>query len=364
MHCSGDDGRLGQGVLGLYEDGKGNLWAGVPNGLWRWKPGAPKFYSLTGEPDGIQGICEDADGTLLIGWKSGIYRFVDGKTDAYPRRRGSPQFPAKEIFRDRDGGLWIGTSGRGLVHVHQGRTDVLLPTDGLSGESVRTLFEDREGNIWVATNAGLDRFHDFAASTFAVSQGLSSATVGSVLASRDGNVWLATYGGLNHWRQGQFAIPSTGSSTGTINGQKPGSLFQDDRGRIWVSTFRGFGYLQNGQFTSMSGVPGGNVLSIAQNVAGNLWVDNEQVGSFVCRRQTKSNKFLLQNWAIRTMPASWLLIVGKAVCGLVFLEEVSPIFLAARSVRRTPLPTGSARDASVTFTSMTREYFGSPRRGP
>jgi signal transduction histidine kinase/ligand-binding sensor domain-containing protein len=278
VHCSGDDGRLGQGVLGLYEDGKGNLWAGVPNGLWRWKPGAPKFYSLTGEPDGIQGICEDADGTLLIGWKNGIYRFVDGKTDAYPRRRDSRQFPAKEIFRDRDGGLWIGTSGRGLVHVHQGRTDVLLPTDGLSGESVRTLFEDREGNIWVATNAGLDRFHDFAASTFAVSQGLSSATVGSVLASRDGNVWLATYGGLNHWRQGQFAIPSTGSSTGTINGQKPGSLFQDDRGRIWVSTFRGFGYLQNGQFTSMSGVPGGNVLSIAQDIAGNLWVDNERVG--------------------------------------------------------------------------------------
>ena len=278
VHCFGDDGRFGQGVLGLYEDSKGHLWAGVPNGLWRWEPGVPKFYSLPGAPDGIQGICEDADGALLIGWKGGISRFVDGKTDAYPYRGASPQFLAKVILRDRDGGLWIGTSGRGLVHVHQGRTDVLLPTDSLSGESVRTLFEDREGNIWVATNAGLDRFHDFAASTFAMSQGLSSATVGSVLASRDGSVWLATYGGLNQWHQGQFTIPSTGSSTGTINGQKPGSLFQDDRGRIWVSTFRGFGYLENGQFTSMSGVPGGNVLSIAQDMAGNLWVDNEQVG--------------------------------------------------------------------------------------
>ena len=40
---------------------------------------------------------------------------------------------------------------RGLVHVHQGRTDVFTKSDGLSGDMICSLFEDREGDVWVAT---------------------------------------------------------------------------------------------------------------------------------------------------------------------------------------------------------------------
>jgi len=41
VQCFGEDGRFGLGVFGLYEDSKGNLWAGAGRGLWRWKPGPP-----------------------------------------------------------------------------------------------------------------------------------------------------------------------------------------------------------------------------------------------------------------------------------------------------------------------------------
>ena len=36
VHCYGHDGGFGIGVFALYEDSKGNLWAGVKDGLWRW----------------------------------------------------------------------------------------------------------------------------------------------------------------------------------------------------------------------------------------------------------------------------------------------------------------------------------------
>lgn len=68
----------------------------------------------------------------------------------------SQRFRAYRILRDRDGGLWIGTLDRGLVHYHQGKTDAFLEADGLSGDSVVALFEDREGNVWAATPNGLD----------------------------------------------------------------------------------------------------------------------------------------------------------------------------------------------------------------
>src|SRR5262249_50765585 len=112
VRCYGEDGTLGRGAVNLYEDSRGNLWAGVKEGLWRWRPGPPKFYPLTGASDGVQALGEDKYGTLMVGWKGGIYRFIDGKTEAYALPGPSlarRQFRAIRILRDRDGGLWIGT---------------------------------------------------------------------------------------------------------------------------------------------------------------------------------------------------------------------------------------------------------------
>src|SRR5208282_970230 len=282
VNCYGNDGGLSDMVAGLYEDGKGNLWVGVRNGLWRWKPGPPKFYSLSPAPNGIQAISEDADGALLLGWKGGIYRFVDGQTQQYSLLGASRQFRAHKILRDRNGGLWIGTEVGGLVHMHQGRTDTFSPIDGLSGNEATALFEDREGSIWVCTLGGLDRFRDFAVGTFSVKQGLTNDLVGSVLADRDGSVWIGTYDGLTRWDHGRITIPETGGARrdGKLNGSYANSLFQDQHERIWVSTLRELGYLENGRFASVKGVPGGDVLSIVEDTRRNLWVINEHVGLF------------------------------------------------------------------------------------
>ena len=287
FHCNGEDGFFGRAVFGLYEDSKGTLWAGVKDGLWRWKPGPPKFYSLPNEPDGIHAIGEDVDGGLLVGWRGGIYRVVDGEIERYSVPGTSRKFGAQRILLDRNGGLWIGTSDQGLVHIHQGRTDVFSPTDGLSGNNVFALFEDREGDVWVSTIEGIDRFRDFAVATLTMKQGLSNARVGSVLADKDGSVWLGTDNGLNRWDHGQLAIPPTGSAKrdGKLNGSLPSSLFQDDVGRLWVSTLRELGYLRDGRFTVVRGVPGGTVLSLAQDNEHNLWVINEHVGLFRISRE-------------------------------------------------------------------------------
>ncbi len=280
VKCYGDDGSLGRGVLSLFEDSKGNLWASVDSGLWRWKPGPPKFYPFPGESDSIQGFAEDDEGATLFDVRGGIKRIVDGKIEDYPLPGYVSDFKAHRMLRDRDGGLWLGTISRGLVHVHQGRTDVFSAPGGLSGDYVGVVFEDREGDIWVATNSGLDRFRDFAVAAFSVSQGLSSEEVGSVLADRDGSVWLGTFGGLNRWSNGQITFARTGGGKpdGKLNGLNPHSLFQDDGGRLWVSTLRNIGYLENDRFIPVSSFPSESGLAIAQDKAGNLWADNELVG--------------------------------------------------------------------------------------
>jgi ligand-binding sensor domain-containing protein len=202
VECSGDDGRFGSGVTSLHEDSAGNLFAGAVTGLWRWKPDPPKLYPMPDRPLEL----ESDNGALLISTRSGIRRLVDGKADAYQLPGPVGKYTPVRLLRDRDGGLWIGTNGQGLLHVHQGRTDLSTQSDGLSGDVIESLFEDREGNIWVATLDGLDRFRDFAIPTISARQGLSVAAIGSVLAARDGSVWLGTRDGLNRWNNGQTTI--------------------------------------------------------------------------------------------------------------------------------------------------------------
>ncbi len=110
------------------------------------------------------------------------------------------------LLRDRDGGLWIGTLDRGLLHVHQGRTDVFTQADGLSGDSLTSLFEDREGNIWVATLTASTAFATSPFPRFLSKQGLS--------VHRSARFWrpgMAVFGsalvdGLNRWNHGQITV--------------------------------------------------------------------------------------------------------------------------------------------------------------
>jgi len=271
--CYGEDGSFGRGVLSLYEDSGGNLWVGAFSGLWRWKPGPPKLYPM---PEPVLAVIEPDNGALLIAMPSGIRQLVDGKAKALPGVRG--QFNPSKMLRDGDGGLWIGTTDRGILHVHAGRTDLFARSDGLSGNDILSLFEDREGNIWVATSGGLDRFRDFTVPTISANQGLSNALVSSVLAARDGSVWLGTSEGLNRWNDGQITIYHERGGLPDDDGS--GSLFQDDRGRIWVSPRRGVAYFENGRFIPVSTVPGGYVHSIAGDRAGNLWICYQDHGIF------------------------------------------------------------------------------------
>ena len=363
IHCYGDDGQLGIGVFALYQDTKSNLWVGVSDGLWRWKPGPPMFYSLPGEVNGVQAISEDVDGTLLVGWKEGIYRFNNGKTELYSLSGISGQFDVRKIVRDRDSGLWIAaTWNRGLLHVHNGRTDVFSASEGLSGDSIGNIFEDREGNVWVCTIDGLDRFRDFTAATFTAKQGLSKPVVGSVLADKNGGVWLGTYGGLNRWDHGQITIPGTGSTRrdGMLKGVPPASLLEDNRGRLWISTSHELGYLEAGRFTSIKGVPGGPVLSIVQDTVGNLWVINEEVGLFRISRQNDVRQVQWSELGHNDHASVLAADRTQAGSGLDSSAAASPIFLMATSARPTQPLMGLARAASATFNWMMTERFGFP----
>src|SRR5271157_4817538 len=141
--CFGEDGVFGSFVWSLGEDSSGTLWAGAESGLWRWKPGPPKRYATPEARVGDMAV--SGDGQLVFGISgAGLRQLVGNKVEADPIRSAinpNALMPDRDVnsnklLRDRDGGLWIGTHDRGLIHVYHGRTGVFRKPDGLSSDII------------------------------------------------------------------------------------------------------------------------------------------------------------------------------------------------------------------------------------
>jgi len=295
VHCYAL-GVIGKGANALYEDSHEVLWVVGNDGIWQWRPGPPRFYHVPFGTFSVQDLGEAANGALLIPLPGRLARFEAGKLETQsPYPAPADKVEGVRLLRDRDGGVWIGTAGAGLVHVHNGRTDVFSQADGLSGNIVTSLFEDREGDVWVSTLGGLDRFRNCAIATYAEHEGIGTVPGwGSVVAAQDGSIWIGTQDGLRVWNHGEVTIYGRAGSYKSqsrtvwlpvryVSDPELGdhvfvSVFGDRAGRILVSTPSAFGHMENGRFVSMSGVPGGLVYSVDQDRQGILWIANRDKG--------------------------------------------------------------------------------------
>jgi signal transduction histidine kinase/ligand-binding sensor domain-containing protein len=292
LTCPGEDGGRGADIYGLFQDRSGTLWTGTANGVWRWTSGSPSSYQPLGQQqaNGIRAFGEDTDGSLLISYAGGLRRFVDGRAVlAYPFPSSIDAGDVRFLFRDRDRGLWAGTSSRGLLHIHDGVTDVYSKTDGLTSDDVSAVVEDREGTVWVATADGLDGFRESAVVSYSVKQGLSNDRVTSVLASGDGSVWVGTFDGLNRLRNGRVTAYRDGFR-GSIE-----SLFEDSARRMWVSTATDVGRLTDDGLVPVKGLPGGTMRAIVEDSHRSLWFAKPEVGLF---------RLVAGGFAVETIPRS------------------------------------------------------------
>jgi signal transduction histidine kinase/ligand-binding sensor domain-containing protein len=280
VQCYSENGAFGTFVWSLSEDNSGALWVGADSGVWRWKPGPPRRYAMPGMRVGD--LTTSDDGRLLIGiTRGGLKQIVADRLEVFPIKGATNrtallsdrEVNSNKLLRDRDGGLWIGRRDRGLIHIHNDRTDVFTEFDGLSGDISCSLFEDREGNVWFASSRGLDRFRDLPITEISTKQSLSSNSGSSLVAGTDGSIWVGTRDGLNRWRNGQITIfrKASGLPDDAIQ-----SLFQDDHGRIWAYTDHGLAYFNHNRFVAVPDLPTKEVFSMTGDRAGNLWLSGNQ----------------------------------------------------------------------------------------
>ena len=275
-------------VFRVFPDRQGALWFSTAQGLFRELGGS--VTDIGGRGKKAYQTYRDDNGNYWISADGGVFRVRGNALEAV-----ATDVTCRALFADRDGGLWIGTNGDGLIHIQDRAIQMYTTDDGLRSNVAMAALTTRSGKLWVATNcggiawfdgerfhplsdkdhradcayslaeedngdllvgtfgAGVFRLHDGVLAPFLNTPALPGNTVPGILNTHDGTLWIATTRGLARLRDGQLRIYTAADGLSGIN---VWTLMKDRGGTLWASNATGVDRLVGDRFSSAIRRPG------------------------------------------------------------------------------------------------------------
>jgi signal transduction histidine kinase/ligand-binding sensor domain-containing protein/CheY-like chemotaxis protein len=240
------------------------------------------WTSAEGLPqDSAYSILQTRDGFIWFGTTEGLVRFDGTRFTIFDKARISAlKYNAViALLEDRrDGSLWIGSYGGGLIHYSAGEFHCYTIKDGLASNFVLALAQDPAGDLWIGTDRGLATFHDNRIRAYK-QQKLDGEKIASLALGSNGTLWVAA----------GSRILKLDVGTGTVSQIDPGIndptyLYFDREQRLWIGT------RAHGLYSSTGGklihyrdikVGAGPIFSILQDHEHQIWIASIAKG--VCR---------------------------------------------------------------------------------
>lgn len=199
-------------IISLYEDEKGNIWAGsFGSGLFCIDPKS-KRIKLYSEADGLSNgnilAITGKGNQIWLATLGGAYLFtVAGNPFAGSSKStfinfGEQHFPGNNyiysVFIDSRNRVWFGTDGKGISMLEKGRFSNFDKEQGLKSNVIYSIAEDSDGQIWFSTsNAGIYRYDGKSLKNFALEDGLSDLHITGLLASKNHNLLIIHNNGVD-----------------------------------------------------------------------------------------------------------------------------------------------------------------------
>ena len=310
--------RFMNGVACYEVDRSGVLWMStVGRGLERVTLIAPKVDVIvppTRSDDlksssEVRAMLRDSNDNLWVATKSRelyVYSPDLSSCRRFPDRKSGDLGVIYSIFEDRDGNMWLGTKGDGLIRMSPSGNDWEWkrfrndPHDrnSLSSNNIYSIEQDNDGRIWIGTYGGAISMLQDAESNEFITAGNNFPDYPLEMGERvrylhcmpDGRMLVATVGGLILFEPSDTPELTVFHQITKIPGD-PASLgnndvihiFTDRAGNTWLSTFGGGLnrlYFDNAvpRFEIISdgdGLASNIVHSVIDDIHGNLWIATE-----------------------------------------------------------------------------------------
>ncbi|HEX6179490.1 MAG TPA: two-component regulator propeller domain-containing protein, partial [Thermoanaerobaculia bacterium] len=272
------DGLPTDAITSLYEAGNGTIWIGTQKGLaYRQTNGrivkVPGTDSPT--PVTITTITEDWSGQIWIGTTQGVATYKDGQLV----RHTTNGFPAAHILAirvTRDGSIWIGTRGAGLLRYRAGAFRTYTAVDGLPSASINAIYEDSRGTLWLGTlDRGVGRFRDDKFDFDSDSIGIGHKAVSSFTEDREGNLWVGSAAGLTRITESKVVSFTTAHG---LFADKVRTVTSDPDGNLWIGTAKGLQTLGGRHLAKRNGLSSEMIMTSISGRDGSLWIGTLDAG--------------------------------------------------------------------------------------
>jgi ligand-binding sensor domain-containing protein len=295
-----DNGLPNGNNMVLAQSTDGYLWLGTFNGLFRFDGVTFTFFNRENAPGmkqaagmGVKALHAGKDGSVWIGTNGvGLLRLKDGGFTTYTIKEGLSNDTVRAIAEGRDGSLWVGTD-LGLNHLQDGKFTIYGSGDGLGNNGVKALHEDRNGTLWIGTEGGVDQFRNGTITRYSINGAngeKEQRPVHTIAESRDGSLWIGLFGGglvrIKDGQQTLFTVKD-GLSNDYIN-----SIVEDRDGNLWIGTVGGLNRFTGGRFSAYTvkdGLTHNDVFGLIEDREGNLWM---AVDSMEPLNRLRDGKFL------------------------------------------------------------------------
>jgi ligand-binding sensor domain-containing protein/signal transduction histidine kinase len=224
----------------------------------------------------ITALCAGKDGSLWIGTDGGgLIRLYNGVFSAFTTTNGLAGDKILVISESGDDSLWIGTT-TGMSRYRNGRFRTYTTRDGLLSDVVRYVYEDQEKSLWIATGKGLNRLkQDGTLAAFVMPNGLPNNSVRVICQDRGGRTWVGSNNGLL-WYDWFWGIDFYAYNTKYgLSDPFVSAICEDGDDNLWVGTYSGLNRFRDGRFyhqPDSDGQPFDQVNTLFADREGNLWV--------------------------------------------------------------------------------------------
>lgn len=176
----------------------------------------------------------------------------------YKSGKSAYRIPSDEInsvMRDKQGNMWIGTIGGGVLMADTRQPLFTLHTlhfgnEDIPSTSVRTLFADADRNLWIGVGSYGLACQEYATGELKMYSHIPEFANFPVLPSlfsvvqrkKSGEIWFGMYnGGILIYRKGEKVRQLSPDNCEFLTSHTVSALYEDHQGNCWVGTRGGLG---------------------------------------------------------------------------------------------------------------------------